>query len=358
MILVTILGDFYSSFLPINYEFRKRIKKHIILYDNNKYQKKHFQKVLEGQEKFLKKSSYKYQIQEYALDGDSYEHIINAFKRIINQHKNEEIYLNATDGFNSVSILFAKEFLENNLKVLIYDRFENSYNLHYQKSISKEPIKDNLDIKTHFLLKGYEVLEYEGRNTLLKRKEAIVELMQDSLEYKHFVTALQKKETKSLQRFKRFKNILESIGKYNDLAFIQGKVFEEYIYHLIVDNCDFDDVMTGVRVRFDENFENEFDILMIKENHLHTIECKFVNFLNGEHFVYKTNSIIDYLDDDGRAMILSIGGDNIKTTKRGKKRYQFTKGDKGRAQNGNIKIFQSKIFNKEQFLNEVREWFL
>ena len=135
-------------------------------------------------------------------------------------------------------------------------------------------------------------------------------------------------------------------------------MFEEYIYHLIVDNFDFDDVMTGALVEIDEGIRNEFDILMIKNNHLHTIECKLVNGLDGEHFVYKTDLVSEYLDNDGKAMILSIGGKNERYTKSGNKRIQFTYGDRARANYGGIAIHQSEIFDEEAFLDDMSEWFL
>jgi hypothetical protein len=180
--------------------------------------------------------------------------------------------------------------------------------------------------------------------------------MQEPLKYKQYANFLSTKQNRP-ENYLYYQDILSDMGKLNNIAFIQGTVFEEYIYHLIDDNFDFDDVMTGVRIEFENNFENELDILMIKNNHLHTIECKFVNFLNGEHYIYKTNSIIDYLDDDGKAMILSIGGENTKVLKTGNKKTQFTKGDKSRAENGNIKIFQSKTFDEELFLKSVSKWF-
>jgi hypothetical protein len=115
--------------------------------------------------------------------------------------------------------------------------------------------------------------------------------------------------------------------------------------------------MTGVLIEVEEGVQNELDILMIKENHLHTIECKLVNGLDSEHFVYKTDLVMEYLDDDGKAMILSIGGKNIRTTKSGNKKIQFTKGDQARANYGRIKIYQQELFDKKKFLNTIKEWF-
>jgi hypothetical protein len=97
---------------------------------------------------------------------------------------------------------------------------------------------------------------------------------------------------------------------------------------------------------------------MIKDNHLHTIECKLVNKLDGQHFVYKTELIMDYLDDDGKAMILSVGADNVKIISKKKKLTQFTQGDRARANYGDINIHQCKVFDEKAFLDDVRAWFL
>ena len=195
-------------------------------------------------------------------------------------------------------------------------------------------------------------------NELHQRKKTIFNLVKNLARYKEFTTLIQNNKASNLAVYNDYKELLENINMIDNKGFIQGTVFEEYIYHLIKDNFDFDDVWTGVKVEYDDSVENEFDILMIKDNHLHTIECKLVNGLNGEHFVYKTELIKDYLDDDGKAMILSIGGENIRILKSGKKKRQFTDGDKARASYGDIQIHQSKIFNKEAFLDDVRKWFL
>jgi len=39
MVLVSILGDFHSSILPIFFEFKHKLTHHIILHDDSKYDK-------------------------------------------------------------------------------------------------------------------------------------------------------------------------------------------------------------------------------------------------------------------------------------------------------------------------------
>ena len=362
MILVSILGDFHSSILPITYEFKEKITKHIIVYDDAKQEIKESWRMIRGQKAFHdslpKNSSFDYELVTMKIDEDSYESIQECFHRIKKLIEDpKELYLNTTDGLSSISVVLSSNTLSFGGKVIAYDRYANTYNLHTQNSMKKYLINNNMDIQSHLMLKGYTLLEVTDKDVLHHRKDVVLELTKDLTRFKEFTNLLQKKSLDDIISFDDYKTLLESINK-KEQKFIQGVVFEEYIYHLIVDKFDFDDVWTGVKVKFDEGVENEFDILMIKDNHLHTIECKFVNNLNGTHFVYKTELIKDYLDDDGKAMILSIGGDNIRVISKKKKTTQFTRGDRARADYGDIKVHQSRVFDEKAFLDDVREWFL
>jgi len=363
MVLVSILGDFHSSILPIFFEFKKKITHHIILHDDSNHDKKHIKKLMKAQRKFLEtyeedgKAILDYKIDMIQVAEDSYEDILSIFKVIKTTAKEpKEIYLNATDGLSSISIVLSNKVLQCGGNVLAYDRYSNKYNIHTGNFMKKKKIKNNMDIKSHLQLKGYELKSWTNSFTLKKRKDNILKLCKNLPELKEFATKAQEKKINDISGYNKYKKILHKIDKINNVPFLQGTIFEEYIYHIIVDNCDFDEVMIGLIIEFEKDFINELDIVMIKDNHLHTIECKFVNTLKGEQYVYKTNSIIDYLDDDGKAMILSIGGDEEKITRNGKK-VQFTIGDKARAKNGNIKIHQSKIFNEVKFLNEINSFF-
>lgn len=363
MTLISILGDFHSSILPISYEFKEEISKHIIVYDDAGHDVKKSWRILRGQKAFMESlashSRNKYEIVTMQIDEDNYESIRGCFERILTMVSSpEDIYLNSTDGLSSIAIILSSKFLAAGAKVISYDRYANTYNLHTDKGMEKHTIEHNMDIESHLLLKGYTLLSVTKENELNKRKKIIFKLAEDLTRYKEFTTLIHKTKASDLAGYNEYKKLLESIDMIDNKGFIQGTVFEEYIYHLIQDNFDFDDVWTGVKVEYNDSVENEFDILMIKDNHLHTIECKLVNGLNGEHFVYKTELIKDYLDDDGKAMILSIGGDNIRILKSGKKKRQFTDGDKARASYGDIQIHQSKVFNEEAFLDDIREWFL
>lgn len=359
IILISIIGDFHSSILPISYEFRKRLRTHIIVYDGAKCDVANAKRIVRGQREFLDSHvEVDYSVLEYKIDEDSYESILGCLSFAMEKAEDvKNVYLNSTDGLTSVAIVLASKLLHAGANVLAYDRYANSYNLHTCNGMHKKKIAECMDIKTHLQLKGYKLLNYTDPKELAKRKETIKALCKNLRGFKTFTFKLQHTSIYDINGYISYKNRLESIGKLDDKTFIQGRVFEEYIYHLIVDNFDFDDVMTGVLIEIEEGIRNEIDILMIKDNHLHTIECKLVSGLDGEHFVYKTDLVMEYLDDDGKAMILSIGGKNIRTSKSGKKHMQFSKGDKARAAYGRIKIHQREVFDEEKFLDSVREWF-
>ena len=154
MILVTILGDFHSSFLPINFEFKTKITKHVFVHDDSKYDLKYIKKVLNGQRDFLDEysifSNVEYEIVTLKVDEDSYESIIKCYDEITTLAKNQnDIYLNATDGLNSISIVLVSKFLKQGANIIVYDRYSNTYNLHTKNSMKKYDIKYNLDIKNH-----------------------------------------------------------------------------------------------------------------------------------------------------------------------------------------------------------------
>ena len=154
-----------------------------------------------------------------------------------------------------------------------------------------------MDIKTHLMLKGYKVISTGSKMEAFKRKNQILKICEDLETLQGLASEIQNKRIKDVKGYTELKNLLIEIDKIEDVSFIQGGIFEEYIYWLIEDNFEFDQVMFKVKVEFAENVFNEFDILMIKDNHLHVVECKLRKFVPGEEYVYKLDSVIDYLDD-------------------------------------------------------------
>ncbi len=360
MILISLLGKYDSSIFPMLFEFKEQIKKHIIIHDDSRFETSKVKKILASQEKFKEFFSLDYESHSIKIDEDSYGDIIKCYEKIIDLSENdyESIYFNGTGGLVSSTIILSNKLLANGSHFIAYDIFDNGYNIVSKDSMEKKSITQNKDIYTHFLLKGYELLSSGNKIEAFKRKNTVLELCEDLSLFQDFATLIQNKSYEQIKGFSNIKELLFKINKIDDKMFIQGTIFEEYIYWLIEDNFKFDQVMFNVKVEFAPELSNEFDILMIKDNHLHVIECKLRKKVPGEQYIYKLDSVIDYLDDDGKGMIVVIGGENERYTQIGNSIKSFTKGSILRANSANIKVHHSKVFDKQKFLDDIKSHFL
>jgi len=363
MTLVSIVGDFSSSVLPVIYAFRDQIERQVIVYDGAKKEQRELERIVAGcetyRQSFPDECANPYSARTMQVDEDSRESILACYQRILDIESDpEKIYLNTTDGLESIGLLLSSWLLEAGGKVIVYDRFDNTYNLHSKEGMQKHSLKENMDIQSHLMLKGYTIKGSTDKALLKARKEVVLRLTRNLPAYKKFADAFQgNKGPSQIYGNDEYKRLLKSIGMLDNTYFIQGTVFEEYIYHLLDEHFDFDDIWVSTTVEFSEGVENEFDILMIRENHLHTIECKFKRDLNGKGTLYKTYMLMDYLDEDGKAMVLSIGGENRNRNAKAYGPLKFSPSDKARALRKQIKIHQSKNFDKRRFLKDVKNWF-
>jgi len=72
MILVSILGDFHSSVIPISYAFKDRIAKHIIVYDDARSDVEEARRIIRGQKAFLSTGAAGYEVVQMRIDEDSF----------------------------------------------------------------------------------------------------------------------------------------------------------------------------------------------------------------------------------------------------------------------------------------------
>lgn len=83
---------------------------------------------------------------------------------------------------------------------------------------------------------------------------------------------------------KRLSSLLFHIGfvpavsgqlSHDEIDYLTGGWFEEWVFNLIIDRVEPDDIAIGVRIwRPGEQHNNELDVCFIKGNALHVIECK------------------------------------------------------------------------------------
>jgi hypothetical protein len=124
---------------------------------------------------------------------------------------------------------------------------------------------------------------------------------------------------------------------------LEGTLFEEYVFW-ICEEMGFDDIVMGAKIDLDQGDEpnqqnrimNEFDILMTKDNRIHTIECKMVRHLDGLEFIYKYDGLIDIFGNGTRAIILNIANKEMKNYKNTKVSENFRPSAIRRARMGDI----------------------
>lgn len=359
MILISILGDFHSSIFPLFYEFKASISKHIVVYDDAFGEMKESKKILNSLEEFSKKYNLPIQTQGYQLQEDSFESISKLITFIEDQAKNEELYVNATDGLSNISVLLGARLLTKDIKLLAYDMHANTYNITTQESIEKRAIKSQMSIQDHFLLKGINVTKVEDKTFAHQNAAHIKTLFSNYLdEYKGLKRDLtrgvlkEEKYPRAMQLIKLMKLDLKTQQKD-----ITGGLFEWYVY-LLVKDLGFDDIEVGAVVEQEFTnqtvIRNEFDILLMKDNHLHMIECKFSFNVDITELAYKYATLLNFIDDDSRMIILTENYDYkpdlYNSQKQGLESYR-------RAYVNRIIVRNSISKHKEQFIDDVKSYF-
>ena len=354
-----MVGDFDSNILPLFRHYATKIRVHILLSDKRYLDSQQAKTMTKGIKKYCKKKSHNIERLNYSFDEDSIESIQNVYKKICKHLlKKEELYFNASDGLASTLAILLPLITKDKASILAYDRFENTCNIVKGETMTQITVSP-MSISEHFTLKniGYELIEED--KAMRKRKDSLFKLLQNSDDYMQF-----KKEINTIDANHKLywmKQELEKIQKSALKNYAQGTIFEEYCYWLVKD-LGFDDVRLGVKIVHnpgtDKDFENELDILLIKDNHLHTIECKLRTHIDGEHFIYKYDSVGKLLDADGRRMIVAIGGDNLKVSPSGKRKYQFNRSQLKRARQADIYVYQKRKMNAKEFQEKVKSFLL
>jgi hypothetical protein len=354
-----MVGDFDSNILPLFFHYVEEIRIHILLFDKRYADSEYAKQLSKGLEIFCEYYDYDPLLLQMSFDEDSIESIKEIYQRVhVKILKDENVYLNASDGLASTLAIMGPLLKDDGATLLAYDRFENTCNILKNGKMFQERVSP-MTISEHFMLKNiaYELVEED--DAMRKRKASVFKLLKRTDLYMEY-----KKVMKSItSRHPLYWMKLEIDTFRSDIVkgYEYGAIFEEYCYWLVKD-LGFDDVQLGVKITHNPHtnyeFENELDILVIKENHLHIIECKLRYFVDGEHFIYKYDSVGKLLDADGRRMIVSVGGDNVKVSRSGKKNVQFNRSNYKRARESNILIYQEKVMDSEHFKSEVKRFLL
>jgi len=366
MILVSILGDFHSSVLPIFYDYKDKLKKHLLVYDDSKKDVQNAKSVNKGIKKFIKMSNSSLIGLNYKLDEDSIEALNRCAEYILTLSENpKDIYINTTDGYSTLTTILNNNLFDKGVNFIAYDMFDNQYNILNKSGLVTKNIQQNMNIVDHFLLKGYKIEKSTLKDFAEENSKNIKKIFEKMSEkYDDFtkidpasyptIADLRGKNEHIKQIILEMDNSFSTLSVKNSL--FTGTLFECYVY-LQVKDMDFDDIEIGMEIfrkYKNSSIRNEFDILIMKDNHLHMIECKFRNFLKFDELVYKYIALSNTIDEDGKMAIVT------------KKQPKYDEEidlheDKGltykRGRLSNIYFYGNVHNNKTKFQKEIKTLF-
>ncbi len=365
VLLVSIVGDFHSSIFPLYNELKEKIHHHIVVDDDAFNERIKHKQIVKSLQNFNEKHTLDIKTEAFTIDEDSLQSIEKLIERITELSPDlEDVYINITDGLANIGIALAARLLPKGVKFLSYDMHENSYNVTTQKGIETFTVQKSLSIEDHLLLKGLKITNKQDKEFAHTYRSELMELFGN---YPKEMELLNKDITNKTdihkEQYKRALQLVRSMGfdTFQNAPKITGGLFEYYVY-LLVKDLGFDDIEIGVVTEqpfYDKDItiKNEFDILLMKDNHLHMIECKFrkLRSQDRQKLVYKYISLIDLVDDDSKMIILTN-----ETTYRHDLFDETNKGlsDYRRAFLNRIYLRGSVIKNRALFLDEVRTLFL
>lgn len=366
MVLVSILGDFHSSILPIFFNFKEQLTKHVLVYDDAKKDISNARSIQKGIHKFQKKENHSFESIEYKLDEDSFEALQKSADFILSLSADPtEIYINTTDGYSTLTTILHHHLFEHGVNFIAYDMYDNQYNLLNKNGLTSHCSVKNIDIKNHFLLKGFKTESSSLKDFAKLHKKAIKQIFEIySDAYDAFlqidpylyptISDLRGKHEKIKTIFLDMEMSFGALSTTN--ALLTGSLFECYVYLLLKD-MDFDDIEVGFKVMQKYNttkIKNEFDIFVMKNNHLHMVECKYKNFVKVDELVYKYTALANIIDEDGKMAIV--------TKKAPKYDHHIDNHEhKGisykRGRLNNIYFYGAVNKNKEKFQQEIKALF-
>jgi hypothetical protein len=362
MLLISIIGDFHSSIFPLYNELKDQITHHIVVNDDAFSERKKHTQIIKSLKKFNKERNLSIKTEAFTIDEDSQASIERLIQRIDEiEPDSSKVAINITDGLANIGLLLSMKLLARGTQFLSYDMFENSYNITTKDGMKNITLQTSLSIVEHFKLKGLKVEVSQDINFAHKYKREILELFNnyaDELELLNKDISKQKvlKTKKYPQAYQLIKNM--KLDFVTDAKIITGGLFEYYVFLLLKD-LPFDDIEVGLVTKqpLSKKIDivNEFDILLMKNNHLHMIECKFKKNNKKNELIYKYASLIHIIDDDSQIMIVT----NEQPYKQNI--YNEQKNTLGAHRRGylhNIALRGSIINHKSEFLDEIKTHFL
>lgn len=376
MTLVTLAGDDLNYLTPIIYEFKDNISDHIIVYDDAPYELHKAKQLQNGLERLSDKYNLKCKFHAIKMDEDSKHDMMRVFMQIkMITQETSDIYLHSTEGYAAVALVLSNLVLKEFGSVITYDLLDNEYHLIQGTDLTTKQLEHSMDLEDYLLMMDNTILEQMTKEELTPRKPHILSLFNEYARFAKVRKALVQND-KNFE-YGLYRSVLDTlkalkIVDQNDCLIpsmtmnLQGELFEEYVYWLC-EPLGFDDIRLGVKVDFDQisgeselhhRITNEFDILMIKDNRIFTVECKLSNNLEGLALVYKYDTIMDYFGKDAKAILLNISTKEKSPYLNTKRSSIFNEASLRRAIMSKMHVYHESQLDPIKFTNLVKNFFV
>jgi len=375
--LLSIVGEDISRIIPVLYAYKDQIKHHVLLCDDEPANHERAKTLQKGMQHFSAQHNLGWYTQIASTNEDSASQIELVAKK---QFEYEgDIWLNATDGYPAMSIVLSDFIRKEGGKVLSYDHFDNDLHvIEPDGSMTTAPLGSKLDIESFLTLLDYKILTKQTKSQLQNRKKYIFELYDKVSLFQKVRQSLVAESLGQKDDFDRSMSteILNSLQHLNivntnhkliksEQKTIQGDLFEEYVFWLC-EALNPDDIMMGVRIDFDDEHHepryerrviNEFDILMMHNNRIYTVECKFSKQLEGLEIIFKYDAIIDYFGKASKAVIANISSKPKEPYIGTKSSSNFKHSTLRRARLAGVSVYHETQLNPIKFQNLIRNFF-
>jgi hypothetical protein len=371
MTLVTIVHNEKSMLIPLIFNFKNRIDKHILIYDTAKEDIKTANELKSSIETLNKTYKITATIKTFLIDEDSKEDLLTV-KDYLQKEGGKKVFLNAAGADTALLVILSSFTLDIGGSVLAYDKQDNNYNIITQNGFVNQTVETNMTIDDFLILMGEKLVEEESVRDILKRKEALMTIFGDSKRMFKMRRLLSQGEAESVyQNYQEILAALKTLDIIDDTYRFKdnskfskfGRYFEEFIY-LHLKEFDFDDIKVGIKIIFESESQgegehlhvrNEFDILTIKENRIGVVECKIGKNIDPLATVYKSDALMGYFGSDSRSLIINIQPQQSHSPQGGQ--LNFSSAFLLRASHNRIGVFNAFELGKQKFAKTVEKVF-
>jgi len=369
MRLVSIVGDDISRLVPVIYAYRKQITEHILVCDSASAS--HAKRLAGGLKKFATYYQHRWKVRIEQIDASDLLGVVSSCQQEIGAL--DDVTLAITDAYPMLALLLGRAVHAEGGDIISYDHFSNKIHfLDSEQQLTCTIAAPRLNLKKFLMLMGYKILSRKNRKNLSQRRVYIERLFADPYKFNKLRLALLRGEQVKHASYLDQLDTLDALGVTYRGIFLDsqakalaGDLLEEYVFWLC-EGLGMDDIAMGVHIDFDEqspesdkgrHITNEFDILIMHQNRIYTIECKYSNKLNGLGLVYKYDSIMDYFGNASKAILLNLSDKPKEPYLQMHTSSSFGVTTLRRAKRSNLHVYHETVVKPKEFKRVVREFF-